>query len=556
MLQAIRWSNPCSVCRCSLEFSDVAKSKLGQLLGEVLVHHAPWTSEIAENTKRRITDEWLDGLEAHTASFTGPLMQMVLDNSNPPDAIKALLQEVIEPTAAFSAILEQIFLFGIASTVIGTSIQPFLQEVSNELNTAAVAAGVARPLSPADIATMVVRGVAPGNAPITPLPGWAASTAAENGIDEQDMQAIVDSVGNPPAPQDLFEMIRRGIIDETQLEQGIREGDTRDEWIQYLTQLRYTTPTPIDLVRAAVQNQMDYATADSLAAQLGLEPAGYINDNPDWFQLLFNIAGRPPGPEEVGRMANRGIVPFDGTGASATTFAQAIAESDIKTKWTTALQAIQQWWPNNGEVRELLVNGAITAEVAQQYWAGNGVPAGLLPALLHQAQVQEITTEKALAKGNILTLLYDGAISEDVALQLLGQIGISGATAQYTIEITGLRREIRALDMAIRKIGNLYVNYKLTATDATTALNTLGVPPDQITGMLTIWATEREQPVRLPTVEQLGKAVEYGVIDGATAISKAQLLGYTAYDAWLVLSAIAEAPIGTAPPDTDTGVDV
>lgn len=532
--------------------------KWAQLLGETIVHHAPWTSEIAERTKRRITDEWLDGLEAHTASFTGPIMQMVLDNSDPPEPVANLLREIINPTAAFSSTLEQIFVFGIASTIIGASLQPFLQEVTNSLSTAAVDAGIVRPIDPAQLVTLAVRGLSTDSEPTNPVSGAIYEEAAKSGVGASDMAAMIAAAGQPPSPQDLFEMLRRSIIDEDGVKQGLMQGDTKDSWIDNFIKLAYTTPTPIDLVRAAVQNQMDYPTANAIAITLGLEPPGYVKDNPDWFKLLFDIAGRPPGPEEVGRMANRGIVEWAGTGAGVTSFAQAIAESDIKTKWTSALEAIQAHYPTAGESVTLYQAGAITEDQLTQYLKGNGVDETLIKAYEYHATTQEIAQDRALAKGDILTALYDGIISNADALDLLGDVGYFGKTASDLVQITNMRREIREINKAVRRVGSQYVGFKITGTDAKESLSALGIPDDQASQLLAIWETERKPETRLPSVEQLAKAVQYSGLPFESAVSAAELLGYTQFDATLVIAAGSEsAPPGNVwPPNTDTGVQV
>lgn len=532
-------------------------SKIAQLLGEVIVHHAPWTSEIAEKTKRRITDEWLDGLEAHTAGFVGPFLQKILDNSDPPDEIKSLFGEMINPTAAFSSTLEQIFIFGIASTVLGASLQPFLQGVVNDLSSAAVATGISRPIDPAQLITMAVRGLSTTSTPTNDVGGDIYTEAAMSGVSESDMAAMIAAAGDPPSPQDLFEMFRRSIIDVDELTAGLQQGDTKDSWIANFIKLAYTTPTPIDLVRAAVQNQLTYDEANSIAITLGLEPPGYVDNNPDWFQLLFNIAGRPPGPEEWGRAANRGIVGWSGTGAASLSFAQAIAESDIKTKYTDALQALAAYYPTAGEARSLYQAGAIDRDQLTSYLQGNGLTTELVTAYEFQATTQEVAQDRALAKGDILTSLYDGVVTTDQAKDLLADVGYVGNVATYLIDITMMRREIRAINRAISKIGSLYVGYKMSLADVKTSLDALGIDDEQASELEAIWQTERTPETRLPSVGELAKAVQYGGLPFATAVSKAQLLGYTAYDATLIIAGGSESvPPNGYPPDSDTGVDV
>lgn len=533
-------------------------SKWAQLLGEVIIHHAPFTADIAEKAKRRATEDFLEGLESHSAKFTGPIMQMILDNCDPPEPIAALLREVIEPKAQFSAFVEQMFVFGIASSIISTSLQPFLQEVTNTLSTAAVAAGISRPIDPAQLVTMGVRGLDTTSTPLNAISSDIYEEAAKSGVGQTELAAMIAAAGSPPSPQDLFEMFRRSIIDIDGLKEGLQQGDTKDSWIANFVQLAYTTPTPIDMVRAAVQNQLTYADANALAITLGLEPPGYVGGNPDWFQLLFDIAGRPPGPEEWGRAANRGIVGWSGSGADEVTFQQAIAESDIKTKYTAALQSLAAHYPTAGEARELYQAGAITKDQLTAYLQGNGLDATLVAAYEFQATTQEIAQDRALAKGDVLTSLFDGVISQDQAVTLLGDVGYFGNTATYLVDITLMRREIRAVTRAVNKVGSLYIGYKMTLADAQSSLNALGISDAEATDLIGIWQTERKPETRLPSVSELAKAVQYSGLPFATAVSKAELLGYTPYDATLVIAAGAEQPpTGNVwPADTDTGVDV
>ena len=158
-------------------------SKLAQLLGEVLIHHAPHTAKVNAEATRREVDDWLDGWEAHTAGFVAPFLQHVLENTDPPAPVRALLEEAITPTAAFSSTLEQIFLWGIVSSIIGGAVSPFVQGITNDLNAAAVAAGIARPVDLATIATAAGRGLNLGETPTVSVPDWAYLQGAELGFD-------------------------------------------------------------------------------------------------------------------------------------------------------------------------------------------------------------------------------------------------------------------------------------------------------------------------------------------------------------------------------------
>lgn len=540
-----------------------AASIIVQLLRDTLAQHAPFGAHIAETTKRAITDKWLDRLEEHNTSIMAPFVDMVLEQTDPPPEIKHMLQQMLRPSQAVGSFASNFLLYGIGFSIAGQIVNPFLVGLANDTNTAAVAAGISRPISPPDLATGAIRGIEPGVVSDIAAPGWATEIAARSGVSAADMQFLVDITGAPPDLTTLFEAVRRGYITEEELVTGLRQSDLRDSWIPTVSKLRYTTPTPVDMVRADVQGQLPSDQARQLAFELGLEPPGFVNDNPDWYQILYDTAGRPPGPEEVGRMANRGIVPWEGVGPDVVSFQQMIHESDLKNKWYEPLRQLQVYVPPPRLVAGLLKSGSITEQQARAIWISDGVPPALADAYVHQALVEETATDKVLSKGEITKSFVAGFINEQDALDMLNTIGYRGQVAADILKLATMQRELSAINKVVNRVGSLYVNYKITPTDAQRSLTELGLPAAQIVDLLNIWEIERVPETRIPTIAQLGAAVHYGIIDGTTAIDKAQLLGYTPLDAWIILGAEAHAPLVDAngaaiprPPDTNTGVDV
>ena len=533
--------------------------RLAQLLGEVIIHHTPVTAKIGADETRRQVDDWLEGLEQHTARFIGPVLQTVLDNSDPPEAVKALLTEAISPTAQFSSTLTQIFLWGIVSSIISTSVQPFLQGVSNDLNAAAVASGIHRPVDLGTIATAAGRGLNLGAPPTVNVPQWAYDQGAMLGLNSEAVDLAASIIGLPPALQELFELKRRGIIDDAQVAQGLREGDFRDDWIQYAVQLAHAWLTPGDFVRAAVQSQMSYADAEAWAYKTGLDTTtglplvtGTGEARPNMFGLAFSVAGRPPGPQELGRMANRGIIPWTGVGADALTFQQGVAESDVKTKWTEALRKLEVYVPPPRQVGTLLEHGAITAEQAKQYWQDGGVPPELADGYVYMTEQQHVGQDKLLAKGEITTAYYDGIISGDQATEALGLLGYRGTVAADILAVVDFRRELQAINKVVGKIGTLYTEFKISATHAQTALNDVGVSVEQAGNLLSIWDRLRVAPVRVPTAAEISMAFKHNTITQADALAKLADLGYQPQDAVIVLSAHATTTIAPLPPPGTT----
>jgi hypothetical protein len=533
------------------------QSKLGQLLREVMLGTHPLVAEVAAQIKDEHTATFLDGAEVHNAQLINPLLKSVAEKATIPPEIAGLLTELGLPTEQFTGIISQFFVFGVMFQLAGAMLAPFVQQVQNDV----WAANPDRPLAPPDIATAVVRGIAFGDSEGTAIPDWAIALAAESGYDAQTFTTMVGVTGMAPNLQLLYEMIRRGVIEEgelnaggTTLTSGIQQSDIKDEWIPNIVKLRYAPPSPTDLVAAAVRHQddtlpggTDLSYWETLAESLGLEPPGWINDNPNWFNMLYNISGRPLGPQEMGRLANRGQIPWKGLGSTEITFQQGIAESDIKDKWESAAELLEQYWPAVGEIGSLLREGGITQAQAEVYWKAEGVPDELLAALHYVNTIQQITQDKALAKGDILTLLQENAISDDDALEMLAEIGYSGDNAATLVEMAHFRYELRALQRSVETISTNYVSRGLTATQAQAGLQGLGMPQSQVDQLLETLTFQRNAEVQIPTVAQMASALYYEIVDYATAEAFLVSQGYSEDNAWLVLSVRMHGPISPAP---------
>ena len=518
-------------------------SKLSQLLADTIMHHAPWTAEVNEETRRRVTDAWLERLEQHATKVVGPLIDHVTADVATPEPIASLLQHAHTPSAQFGSTIQQFFVYGVMFSLASTLMQPLTQSTGNDI----WAAHPDRPLSPPDLATMVVRGIGKGDSSGVEVPEWATEMAKQSGLAPELFASIVGTAGMAPDMTVLFEMIRRGVITKEQLTRGIKQGDIKDEWIPYVEKMRYVTVSPTDMVRAAVQNQLPYDEAAHWAHAVGLEPVDWVGGNPDWFKILYDIAGRPPGPSEAGRMALRGIIPVEGAGPAETTFQQAIAESDVKTKWTDALWQLMQYVPPPGEVRTLLLHGGIDHATAVDIWKKDGIPEAIAEAYAHVTSLEQITQDKALAKGDIETMLQEQLITDEQAKTYLARIGYEGANAQFIINMAHFRYELEALRTAVRTVGRYYTTWKLDAAGASKAFQSLGLTVDQATNLVDRLEVERQATSPLPTASQISGAHYYGVVPTEVAMSMLQDLGYSPWRAWFILSTRMHSPLPHEP---------
>ena len=363
------------------------------------------------------------------------------------------------------------------------------------------------------------------------------------GIDAERYEALKYLAGVAPAPQELFEMFRRGIITyfsevegQNSVERGLYQGQTKQSWVGDLAQLAYSWITYNDFVNAAIREQIPRATAQEWAGKTGLDIETKVAPGTNMFDLLFDIGGRPPGPEEMARMAHRGIIPWTGTGPSEKTFQQGIAESDLKTKWTDALEALSTYIPSNGEITGWVRHGFVSAEDAWPMYRANGVTHAVAELMVHSALTDQLAEDRRLAKGEILAMYQNQLITREEATAALEVIGFHGEIGKELLRLADFRRESQAYGRIISVIGRQVVMGKVSLVNAHSTLAAMGVPPETIKILTDDWKLARQTEVPTITAGEIATSVFYGVEKVEEGMEDLEALGYTRYNAWRLLS--------------------
>ena len=363
------------------------------------------------------------------------------------------------------------------------------------------------------------------------------------GIDAERYEALKYLAGVAPAPQELFEMFRRGIITyfsevegQNSVERGLYQGQTRQSWVGDLAQLAYSWITYNDFVNAAIREQIPRATAQEWAGKTGLDIETKVAPGINMFDLLFDIGGRPPGPEEMARMAHRGIIPWTGTGPSEKTFQQGIAESDLKTKWTDALEALSTYIPSNGEITGWVRHGFVSAEDAWPMYRANGVTHAVAELMVHSALTDQLAEDRRLAKGEVLAMYQNQLITPEEATDALEVIGFHGEIGKELLRLADFRRESQAYGRIISEIGRQVLTGKVSLVNAHSTLAAMGVPPETIKILTEDWRLARQSEVPTITAGEIATSVYYGIEKVEEGMEDLEALGYTKYNAWRLLS--------------------
>ncbi len=301
------------------------------------------------------------------------------------------------------------------------------------------------PMSTADAADAALRGHLD--------PDQAKRIAELNGLRPGDWDAYFANQGNPPAPEQLLELWRRGKIDTALLRKGIRQGRTRDEWIPQVEQLAYARMTTADAVDAALRGHMAWDTAHNVAHENGLVEGD--------FQYLRGNAGNPLSLGDLTEAFRRGIIDHE-------RFITGFRESRYRDEWAQTALDLRYSPMSTADAIDAYVQGHLTREQAEKIADLNGLrkqdfgpleltrgePLSLteMSQLYNRGQATRAQFEQALREGRlkdkyipqaidlhvhipeprqVVQLLEHGAIKEDRAVQLIMEAG-------YTHEVAAM----------------------------------------------------------------------------------------------------------------------
>lgn len=428
----------------------------------------------------------------------------------------------------------QLFVWSIASQVI----QALAAPAFTDLQTAVNAAHPVMPLSAAEAATAANRAFMAIDA--------AAAEAAKQGIDADRFAVLRHLAGTAPAPEELAAALRRGVIpaDGTgagavTFAQGIAEGNLLDKWGPVIQALAKQWPTPADILRATLQGQE--------TIEQGRADYERVGGDPEWFQLMFDAEGSAPTPLEASEMAERGIIPWDGTGPQAVSFAQAFLEGPWRDKWQDAYRQLARYYPTASEVVELYRWGQLDVPAATSMLTQRGLDAQQAAWWIAYADANAIDDYRGLTEQAILAMLSISYISDDQARTMLAAIHKGPAAIDQLIAYGHIQRAIQSVNQAVSRVGNLYQARKITAATATDALTRLGVGAVAIPDIIADWDAVASINVRTLTEAQVVDAWDKLVLDDSEALQELQNIGYTPFDAWVLLSTKAGAPLPGRP---------
>jgi hypothetical protein len=418
---------------------------------------------------------------------------------------------------------------GIAETRLHDKWAPLIADLSAQL------------LSPADLASAVVRNFMPHAA--------AVKVAGQSGFSPADFDTLVHLSGDAPGPQQLAEALRRGLIPaaghgpaSTSFAQGIAEGRLSDKWTDVIKGLAQLWPTPVDALDAAVKGQLTDTQGRELYQRLGGDLQFY-----PW--LLASI-GESPTPLQAAELAARGIIAEHGLGPDALSYDQAVKESHYRNKWGPAYRALAEHIPPPSTIVTMLAHKSLTSEQAHKLLLQNDMSEDLAAAYIAQAEYEAISDYRGLTQSAVIDMYVAHVINRQQALAILGVLHVSDQAAGLLLDYADLRYVIDSINKSVNRIATLFVGRKIGVQTAKDALSKLQIPAGTIEQIIEDWKLQAAANVKVLTETQVIDAWYYEVIDQAEAINDLGAIGYTEYDAWVLLSNKAKGALPGKPART------
>jgi hypothetical protein len=344
------------------------------------------------------------------------------------------------------------------------------------------------------------------------------SEAAKSGISSDRFAQLKETIEEGPDLGSLYDLWRRGELDDSLFDEGLSKRHFADKWRDPLRSLKRVLLSADILADARQQGFID---ENRQIADSGKQ--GISSDDAD---ILFKLAGNPPGPETALQMLNRGIITED-------TFRQIIAEGRTKTKYTDDLLQLRRQLLTPEQVAEMVLRERISFEeglsVAEKWGLSEddfrlladvrGRPPGIEQGLqlLNRGVIDkkrfreivarsdvrvEFTDELLALKRRLPTIIQirqlvsAGAVSDDLAVRWLIEQGYDKDVAEGVVTAAKSKKTEKQRDLTLSTITTLYEAREIPRSQAQDWISQLGYDERETEALLDLHDARREMDMR------------------------------------------------------------
>jgi hypothetical protein len=352
--------------------------------------------------------------------------------------------------------------------------------------------------------TEAIRQVVWSNSPQRLPPEQAAILAWWRGLhDESQARNYLFSHGYNLRPQNVIieslrplldddsirDLLLRGEITYKELSDYLRSKGWRDTDIVLLQKLYWRIPGAQDLIRMAVREAFTPEIAERFGQYQDLPPdfvawAAKQGIDSDWAKRYWAAHWDLPSATQGFEMLHRGVI-------DQPTLDLLLRALDVMPFWRDKLTKIAFNPYTRVDVRRMYGLKVLGREEVKTAYKDLGYDDDKAEKMTEFTVKYETSSEKDLAKTDILDGYRRKIITRADAEELLAELGYSDEEVDFYLNREDLKRAQGYSDDLVETYRKQFLSAMITESDARTKLNSIGVEPERINELITLWVEQK-----------------------------------------------------------------
>ena len=320
--------------------------------------------------------------------------------------------------------------------------------------------------------------------------GEGEADAMAGGIDRERYRALVGLAQRLPSPEELMALWNRGELTEASVRDTLGFHGFLDDDADKMLALRDVLPGAQDVVRFAVRDvyRPEAVSRGGLLQDLpaaGTADAERVGLRAEEFEKFWAAHWVLPAVTQAFEMFHRGVISEDEVRGLLRTL-------DIAPGWRDELIAIAFRVISRVDIRRMYREGvADEAKVLETYLAQGYTKEDA--QLLTEFAIADATVDaRELTKSEVINLYTDGALDRAAALDLLRELGFREEESEWVLSLADVKRVRKFTELAVSRVRSRYAGRRLSDTEASAALDQLGVVPAERDTLIDVWDAERD----------------------------------------------------------------
>lgn len=339
-------------------------------------------------------------------------------------------------------------------------------------------------------------------------PDQAITSIIQQGYREQWATLLIDAARNYPDVGQLFDMLRRGIIDDSLFTQWAQRAGMPEDVYSRIIKLATVPVSPADAALAVLRGEMTEAEGRDIAAASGLTAAS--------FDTLLANTGEPLGLMQLLEAKRRGFI-------DDATLKKGILQSRVRDEWIPTAEKLAYSPMSVSDAVNATVQDQLSFADADTIAQQNGLEPGAFQTLVN-------TAGEPLSRGEMMQLYNRGKVTQDQVIQAFRESRMKNKYNELAFDLHERLLEPRELADAVQ-LGTATLDQAIANAMA------YGYSKQDATILVSQGSARKLETYKNKVVTSIESLYEDGGIDNTTAASAIKGLGYTEQEASFILEA-------------------